>query len=108
MSEVKCPYCDAKTEINHDDGYGYEENQIHEQQCWNCDRNFGFKTEVSFYYETLKVPCFNGGEHDLKEIHGYPKAFFVGKKRCQSCGETITVDEDAHDRAMLDYVSEKK
>ena len=25
-SDVECPYCGAEQEINHDDGYGYDEN----------------------------------------------------------------------------------
>jgi hypothetical protein len=34
--DTNCPYCDADIEINHDDGYGYEEDRKHEQQCNNC------------------------------------------------------------------------
>ena len=27
MYDVECPYCGAEIEINHDDGYGYEEDE---------------------------------------------------------------------------------
>jgi len=33
MSDVTCPYCRDEQEINHDDGYGYEEDKEHEQDC---------------------------------------------------------------------------
>ena len=30
---VECPYCGADVEINHDDGYGLEEDLIFKQEC---------------------------------------------------------------------------
>lgn len=53
MSDVKCPYCDAEQEINHDDGYGYEEGEEHEQHCYNCEKEFKFTTSISFNYEVM-------------------------------------------------------
>ena len=50
MENINCPYCNEPDEINHDDGYGYEENVMHEQHCSNCDKEYGFTTEISFYY----------------------------------------------------------
>lgn len=61
MSDVNCPYCGAEQEINHDDGYGYEEGRDFEQECVSCEKVFGFTTMISFHYE---VKCIGG--HDME------------------------------------------
>jgi glutaredoxin len=33
MSDVQCPYCNADIDIDHDDGYGYEEDKTFMQTC---------------------------------------------------------------------------
>ena len=38
--DVYCPYCGAEQEINHDDGYGYEEDRRYQQQCGECEKTF--------------------------------------------------------------------
>jgi len=48
--DCRCPYCDEYQEINHDDGYGYDEDQTHEQMCWNCDKVFEYRTFIRFSY----------------------------------------------------------
>lgn len=53
--DVECPYCGEGQEINHDDGYGYEEDRRHEQQCGSCEKHFVFTTSISFYYEAEKA-----------------------------------------------------
>ena len=62
MSDVKCPYCEHEQEINHDDGYGYEEDGDYEQHCRKCDKEFKFTTSISFSYE---VKC-QEGDHDME------------------------------------------
>ena len=62
MSDVKCPYCGNEQEINHDDGYGYEESVTHEQNCGNCDEEFHFETSITFSYQ---VYC-RDGDHDME------------------------------------------
>ncbi len=52
MSDVNCPYCNAEQEINHDDGYGYEEDDHHEQRCVSCDKEFEFTTSIMYHYNT--------------------------------------------------------
>ena len=98
-----CPYCNAEIEIDHDDGYGYEEDNIHEQSCSNCDKTFTFTTSVIYYYELNKCPCKNGGDHDLKQMHGAPRAFFVGREKCIHCDEEFTTDKAAYKRAVEEY-----
>jgi len=83
--DTECPYCDADVEINHDDGYGYEDGQTFKQQCGNCDKTFVFTTTISFNYETEKADCLNGGEHEWETSHTYPK--FFTKMRCTMCDE---------------------
>lgn len=85
MEDIRCPYCDKPQEIIHDDGYGYEENTMHEQECGDCGKTFGFTTSISFYYEGHKVDCKNGGEHDWKPTRTYPKCFT--KMECKICWE---------------------
>ena len=36
--DVDCPYCGHPQDINHDDGYGYEEVVLH-QQVWGMWKN---------------------------------------------------------------------
>ena len=63
MSDVKCPYCGKEQEINHDDGYGYDDMNTHEQECPACDKSFKFTTTISFSYEVF---CCDG-DHDLEQ-----------------------------------------
>lgn len=85
MSDTNCPYCDAEVEINHDDGYGYDEGKTHQQTCQNCDKTFAYTTEISFYYDTTKADCMNGGAHDYKEVkqYGWPEPRTL--LRCTDC-----------------------
>ena len=62
MSDVTCPYCKAEQEICHDDGYGYEEDESHEQACTGCDKAFKFTTSILYVYE---VEC-QEGDHDME------------------------------------------
>ena len=86
MSDVNCPYCDAEQEINHDDGYGYEEGVRHEQQCGECNKYFTFTTSISYYYESEKADCLNGAEHDFKPTRTHPKKYT--KMECSMCEES--------------------
>jgi hypothetical protein len=62
MSDVNCPYCGEGQEINHDDGYGYEEDRDFEQQCVSCDKTFKFTTGIIYSYE---VQC-QEEDHDME------------------------------------------
>lgn len=75
MSDVECPYCGAGQEINHDDGYGYEEDKVFEQECTNCEKTFAFTTSISFYHEATKADCLNGGEHKYKPTITVPRKY---------------------------------
>ena len=95
MSEdVECPYCGKWQEINHDDDYGYTEDETFEQECWNCDKVFAYTTSVHFYYEAEKAPCMNGGKHNFKQILGEPKEEYIGRYRCEYCAKESYDEEE--------------
>tara|TARA_R110002094_G_scaffold157781_2_gene144061 strand:- start:22566 stop:22766 length:201 start_codon:yes stop_codon:yes gene_type:complete len=52
-SDIDCPHCNKGNEINHDDGYGYGEDDIYNQRCSSCGERFHYKTIISFYYEAV-------------------------------------------------------
>jgi len=87
MSDVKCPYCGEEQEINHDDGYGYEEDGDYEQECEHCEKTFNFTTSISFSYD---VYCLDG-EHEMKswgsehpDMWGCKKCDFYELRRSQT------------------------
>ena len=80
--DVECPYCGAGQDICHDDGYGYEEDMLHEQQCPECEKYFTFTTTIIFYYTSQKADCLNGGEHEMIDR---PSTFYPDRKLCKNC-----------------------
>ncbi len=62
MSDVKCQYCDEKQEINHDDGYGFEDGDTFVQECIACCKDFKFTTAISYDYEV-----FCKDKHDMEQ-----------------------------------------
>ena len=86
MSDVNCPYCGYDVEINHDDGYGIEEDTTHQQTCGVCDKVFVFHTELTLSYETAKAACLNGGEHKMVRVRHLPR-YWPDWVRCKYCGK---------------------
>ncbi len=88
MCDIECPYCGEEQEINHDDGYGYSEDDLHQQQCGDCDKVFSYTTCISFVYEAEKAPCLNDKnfKHDFtKETH--TKSWYEDEitRSCELC-----------------------
>ena len=81
--DVECPYCGIGQEICHDDGYGYEEDRRHEQQCGGCDKTFTFTTSIRYYYEVGKADCLNGQPHKLEMSKTYPPQY--SEMCCADC-----------------------
>jgi len=81
----RCPYCKAEVEICHDDGYGYEEGQYHQQDCGECGKIFVYTTAISVDHDLTKADCLNGSPHEFKFIHAWPAEY--SKMRCANCGE---------------------
>jgi len=85
MSDLNCPYCDAELEINHDDGFGYDQHNKQQMECGECGKVFVFETYISFSYTPEQADCLNDGKHKWKPTHTYPKEFI--KMRCCMCDE---------------------
>ena len=85
--DVNCPYCGYEQDICHDDGYGYEEDGNHSQECAECEKTFGFTTSISYDYEVEQVPCLNGGEHIWRKPVHVPEHYAEAPRYCNACGE---------------------
>lgn len=108
---VRCPYCDAKQEICHDDGCGYSEDQKHQQECVECDKLFIFETTIVLSYEASKADCLNGGRHDWQPTFTVPIERTRGY--CTICHEERPatphdmVNARAHRKALQERFAEK-
>ena len=100
--DVKCPYCGEKQNINHDDGVGYEEDEIHQQQCKGCDKYFVYTTQISYSYDVTKADCLNDGECTFRPINTFPKEYT--RMVCTQCGEYRNPTE----QEMVEIMKEKK
>lgn len=101
MKDVKCPYCGAEEEINHDDGYGYEEGMHHTQQCGSCHKEFVYFTSIHFSYDVQKADCLNGGEHKWLPSHTIPKAYT--HMECEGCGEIRSPTDEERIKYEIPY-----
>jgi len=96
MRDVECPYCGKGIEIDHDDGQGYAEDKVHQQQCSECDKYFTFTTSISYNYDVEKAPCLNDGEHNWTPIISTLK----GRERCSYCDEERISDEELYKKSL--------
>lgn len=85
MKDIECPYCGEEQDINHDDGYGYKEDEAHQQQCGKCEKTFVFYTSIHFSYEPRKADCLNGAEHKYEPTSTFPS--FFTRMRCAMCDD---------------------
>jgi hypothetical protein len=85
MKDIKCPYCNHEQNIDHDDGYGFQENESYNQQCSKCDKYFVFTTSIHFSYEVWKADCLNECEHIYEPTFTFPIEFT--EVECKMCGE---------------------
>lgn len=81
--DIECPYCGKGQEINHDDGFGYAEDELHVQQCGDCEQYFTFTTSILFCYSANVADCLNGEEHDFKATITHPKMYT--RMQCADC-----------------------
>lgn len=88
MKDLTCPYCGHEQDVNHDDGFGYEEDEAHQVECAECEKKFIFHTHISFSYHESKANCLNGGPHDFTE---WSEHHLIGTelahktRRCRAC-----------------------
>ncbi len=91
MSDLDCPYCGHENEVCHDDGFGYDQDYLHEMECCKCEKYFTFTTTIHFSYEPYKADCLNGGVHQWKRSRTYPYEFT--RMDCVDCEETRKLTE---------------
>jgi len=102
MYDIKCPYCNEEEEINHDDGYGYEEGKLFEQECGSCEMVFLYSTHISFDHDAYKAPCKNGKPHKWEPCCGYPKGYMENRHRCSYCDEVEIIDKSLNYNVVED------
>ena len=89
MHDVECPYCGSDTDINHEDGQGYTEDELHTQHCYECDRTFGYTTAILYYYEAEKLPLcheeIGEASHELVPHESDRTIGFLEAVKCAKC-----------------------
>ena len=90
--DLECPYCEKELDVNHDDGFGYDENMKHEMECDHCGKRFVFQTSISYYYESEKADCLNDGKHDYVLSKTYPIEFST--MVCTMCDKERDLTEE--------------
>ena len=83
--DTECPYCGADVNINHNHGDGYEEDELHQQECSNCEKTFVFHTSISYSYDTYKADCLNGAPHEYEKTNTFPPE--AARLRCKHCAD---------------------
>lgn len=99
QSDVYCPYCGSGNNIDHEDGHGYEEDVVHQQECESCSKNFTFMTTVSFSYEAAKADCLNGGDHKWEATRTIPVE--RSSMRCIYCDERRKPTEEEFNTVVM-------
>ena len=93
MKDIECPYCNYPQDVNHDDGQGYDENELHEMECENCGKVFTFTTFISYSYTSYKADCLNeGGVHVFKPTTTFPVEFTM--MECTTCDKRRNPTEE--------------
>ena len=90
--DLECPYCEKGLDINHDDGFGYEEGVTHQMDCEHCGKSFVFTTSILYLFEPEKADCLNGGKHDYQLSHTAPREFST--MRCSMCDNVRELTEE--------------
>lgn len=91
-ADIECPYCGADQNISHDDGYGCEEDEIHQQECSECEKYFAYSTTIIFSYTAWQAACMNEGDHDFRKTNTYPEEF--AELKCKLCGEHKPIEAE--------------
>ncbi len=89
MNDLECPYCDAELKVNHDDGFGYAEDESHEMECDKCEKSFTFQTHINFSYHPSKADCLNTGHHifsEWKQLWEH-EGISTQDRECETCGK---------------------
>jgi len=99
MEDVNCPYCGFEQEIDHDDGFGYDECGKWEQECVSCEKVFIYTTYISFSYEVSKADCLNGEKHSYEKTNTFPAA--LSRMKCVDCGHERKATEKEMESVLV-------
>ena len=99
--DTECPYCKKEIDINHDDGYGYEDGELHQQECERCLKNFTYTTGTLYVYETYKADCLNGADHNFKATTTIPKVATL--MSCIICDEKRSPTKEEWEEIYKDF-----
>lgn len=97
----ECPYCEQQIKIDHDDGHGYEEGTIYQQECSKCGKTFVYTVEISFDHYLEKADCLNGGVHDYQETKTYPRV--CARMQCTICGDEQPLPKEKYEQYKKEY-----
>ena len=96
MSDGKCPYCGLDIYISNYDGFGLDESETYQEECWNCGKVFTFTCSHSISYSFESAPCLNGDEdHDYQPTICCPDEY--RKMRCNKCKDEMSLDKFARE-----------
>ena len=104
--DVECPYCDAEIEINHDDGFGYDESMLHHYECPECEKGFVFNTSISITHSAYKADCLNDDKHEYVETKTYPKRYT--QLECKCCGDRKPISQERLEEFIALEIEETK
>jgi hypothetical protein len=89
MKDVECPYCNKWQDPPEESS---EPDELHECECGNCGKYFGFYVQYFPSYSSHQIPCYNGEPHDwrnrpcLSEI-----SLLYDYYKCHHCEEEMKV-----------------
>lgn len=95
MIRAECPYCKANVEFEHEGNF--QEDELYEQTCRSCEKNFVYTLEMTITCETYQAPCLNEGQHEYEKTKVYPPQY--AKMRCKTCGDEKPLGKQAQEES---------
>jgi hypothetical protein len=83
-----CPYCGDKSPIEGCDASeeAWQDDSEWQRTCGECDKDYAVTTNVTYAYDTRKLPCANGEPHRFEE---WVKRGDFESSFCEYCGTSI-------------------
>lgn len=81
--DLECPYCGTGIEVSPD--FRLVEDELFEDECPKCEKNFIFHVTYTINYYPEKADCLNGADHTWKKQLSNP--CYPDRKVCTVCGK---------------------
>jgi len=78
-NELVCPYC------GHEFSDSWEREDRGEFECYECDKNFSFDTDVTRLYSSERDCQLNGQEHEWEDTRELSRGTW---QKCKNCDQT--------------------